>query len=77
MKYLLLLALLVGVFWIWSKRGRDRPDTCESKTSAPLPEKMVICARCGVYLPEGEALIDNAGRTYCCEAHRSVSRGAE
>lgn len=76
MKYLLLLALLVAVFWMWSKRARDRLDIDESKTPAPLPEKMVVCAHCGVYLPEGEALIDNAGKTYCCEAHRSIARGA-
>jgi uncharacterized protein len=30
---------------------------------------MVQCARCGIYIPQHEALQRN-GRSYCCPAHR-------
>lgn len=74
MKYLLLFALLGAVWWVWSKR--KAADEAESRPRpAKDPEKMVICAQCGVYLPESDSIADG-GRAYCCEAHRAAGPAA-
>jgi uncharacterized protein len=71
MKYLLLIALLGVIWWRWKKSqeggAQDKPKV------APPPENMVVCARCGVHLPESDALIEGT-RVYCCEAHRQAER---
>jgi len=36
-----------------------------------MPERMVACARCGVHLPESEALEGDGGR-FCSEEHRRL-----
>jgi len=70
MKYLLLLALIGVIWWSWKKRNQlPREDVTENRDRAP--EKMVVCARCGVHLPESDALTEG-GKTYCCEAHRAT-----
>ena len=50
-------------------RSRRRPDAGHG-----MPERMVSCVRCGVHLPQSEAL-EEAGNFYCSEAHRRL--GAE
>ena len=37
----------------------------------PAPERMVACARCGVHLPESEA-VQTEGRHFCSEEHRRL-----
>lgn len=65
MKYLLLLGLAIALWWSLSQR-RGRKMERESR-----PEQdMVACALCGVFLPERDAVSDEAGHSYCCEAHR-------
>lgn len=70
---LLLLAVVAAMLWLRYKAGglkfRAKPG--------PGPEiaRMVKCMECAVHLPATEALCDNAGRFYCCEAHRSVATG--
>lgn len=74
MKFLLLLALAGVVWWVWSTRAagtRRQPPV--PRQSAP--EKMVTCARCGVHVPESEAVIAD-GRSYCGEAHRAEAERA-
>ncbi|AXS79110.1 PP0621 family protein [Dechloromonas sp. HYN0024] len=68
MKYLLLLAFLAAVWWVWSKRQVGERRDAQQRPEAPS-EKMVICANCGVHLPESEGLA-GGGQLYCCEAHR-------
>ena len=64
----LLLFGLLGLVAYLVLRGMGRPN-------APRPrgrreaERMVMCAHCGVHLPEGECL--RSGKyCYCCERHR-------
>lgn len=75
MKFLLLLALAGVVWWAWSTRSAGRPREPQLRRP-PAPEKMVTCARCGVHLPESEAVLAN-GRIYCCEAHRAEAQEME
>jgi uncharacterized protein len=46
-----------------------------SRAAIAPPERMVDCARCGLHLPASEALLDGAGRPYCCEEHRLAGPG--
>lgn len=70
LKYLLLIAIGVVVWWAW--RQRNRPGIAEARREIP-PEPMVTCAHCGVYLPQSESLAEG-GRHYCSEAHREAGR---
>lgn len=69
-KFLLVLALIALVWWHLKKRaaGAAEPPPRERP-----PERMVQCARCGVFLPESDSFAAD-GRHYCCEAHRQAER---
>ncbi len=70
MKYLILLAVVVGVLWMlrsWRKPSiPTRPQTPQVGN-----EDMVACAHCGMHLPSSEALPGRGG-VFCGEAHRSA-----
>jgi uncharacterized protein len=74
MKYLLVMALVLVVFWIWRhNREAERRETpvrppASPKTGAAATQ-IVACKVCGVHLPQSEALIGNRG-IYCSDAHR-------
>lgn len=74
MKYLLLFAFLGALWWVWSKRNASDNNVPKEPTAHP-PEKMVTCAHCGVYFPEGDGLVED-GLAFCCEAHRIAGRTA-
>lgn len=66
MKYLLLFAFFLVVFWVLRKS-----DTARSRAkhqAAREPERMVECARCGVNQPISESVLAH-GRYFCCSAH--------
>ncbi len=63
------IALYLAIrWWMIKQRLRDRPSAREVRT-----ETMVSCERCGLRLPQSDALVGPAdsGRWYCCEEHRS------
>lgn len=66
MKFLLFVAFLAVVWWIWTKRA-SRPQQPAAKS--PAPERMVTCQHCHVHLPESDSVAEGA-QFYCCEAHR-------
>jgi uncharacterized protein len=80
MKYLLVAALVLVVFWLWrNNRETERNDA--AATRAPAPPKpgtavaeMVACEVCGLHLPKSEALIAGKG-IYCSDAHRRQAGG--
>lgn len=69
MKYIVLLAILAFLWFLFWGRGRAPTVRRKNERSAP-PQQMVACAHCGVHLPRGDALFDAAGQPYCVEAHR-------
>ena len=78
MKYLLVMALVLGVFWMWRhNRHVEREEKEEARDKAKrqaavqklLPVDMVACAVCGVHLPKSEAL-RSADSYFCGDAHR-------
>jgi uncharacterized protein len=71
MKYLLIIAIAAVVWLAWKKRSRP-----SGKASVPAPrepEQMVVCAHCGVHLPESDS-VSEQGRHFCSEAHRLAAR---
>jgi len=72
MKFLLLIAVIGILWWVWRKRS-DAADQVSPSTPAAGVENMVNCAHCGVHLPESDALRDG-DRFYCNPAHRDADR---
>lgn len=73
MKYFLLIALVIVLWWVWKKRN-EHSD--ESGVAGDRPsEKMVACAYCGVHHPLSESLIDGEAH-YCCPAHRLAGKSS-
>lgn len=77
MKYLLVTALIVGIFWLWRRNRQVEKDT--GAPPRPSPSKgvseMVACRVCQVHLPRSEALIGRDSGLYCSEAHRRQAEG--
>ncbi|WP_422012781.1 PP0621 family protein [Roseateles sp.] len=74
MKYLLLLALLAGLFFfLGAKRGRPRePEAQPPPPPSPpaTPKTMLRCAQCGMHLPAEDALPGRGG-VFCSPEHRA------
>ncbi|MDE2089725.1 MAG: hypothetical protein KGJ12_06875 [Gammaproteobacteria bacterium] len=72
-----LLRALFEILLIWAgfyllRRVLERPAPPAPKRQA-MPGKMVRCARCGLHVPENEAL-HASGRHYCSEQHRRADK---
>ncbi|MES2282077.1 MAG: PP0621 family protein [Pseudomonadota bacterium] len=81
MKYLLILAIVMGVLWLLkNKRRLDRDEQAPPSTPKPRPgnqlatTEIVACDVCHVHLPRTEALTGPKG-TYCSAAHRQQAGG--
>lgn len=66
---LLFLGLLAYLVFKGFQRAASRRNGDADRPKAP--ERMVACARCGVHLPESEALEGDGGR-FCSEEHRRL-----
>lgn len=73
MKYLIWLGIVGLLWWFWRKRPEDSGQP--SAPAAREAESMVVCAHCGVFLPQSDALLAD-GRAYCNEQHRRAAGGA-
>lgn len=71
MKFLLLL-LLVAIVWLAFKKSARRP-AARPPEERPA-EVMVVCAHCGVHLPESESLMAGELR-YCSRSHLEAGPG--
>jgi len=73
MKFLLFLAILLLVVWLWRSGRRSEQRSDEATPSAPPgPQEMVRCAHCGVHLPHGDAVVGRIG-LYCSPEHRQLA----
>lgn len=74
MKYLLVLAFVLVVFWLWrhnrqAERNETPPARRPPSNQGTGVTEMVACDVCQVHLPRSEALIGSKG-IYCSDAHR-------
>lgn len=70
----LILLLFLGFLAYLLFKGLQRAAARRPGKAQPpsAPERMVACARCGVNLPESEALEGDAGGRFCSEEHRRL-----
>lgn len=79
MKYLLVIAFVLVVFWLWrhnreAERNAAQPPRRRAKAPAAKEiTEMVACDVCHVHLPKSDALIGRDG-FYCSEAHRREAK---
>ncbi|MDB5869892.1 MAG: hypothetical protein JWP96_2224 [Polaromonas sp.] len=74
MKYLLIMALVLVVFWLWrhnrqAEKNAAPPQARPNVAAGQAVTEIVACEVCHVHLPQSEALIGRSG-FYCSEAHR-------
>jgi len=82
MKYLLVLAIALLVFWVWrSARGARKADEAQSpppasqrKSPPALPQDMVPCTLCAMHVPRAEATEGRKG-LYCGAEHLQLAEG--
>ncbi|HEY3048574.1 MAG TPA: PP0621 family protein [Polaromonas sp.] len=81
MKYLLVAALVLVVFWLWRhNRQAERNEAARARPRSPAGQgagvtEIVACDVCQVHLPRSEALIGKKNKNgkqgiYCSDAHR-------
>ena len=78
MKYLVILALVLAVIWLWQgkrraslaeKARKQQASQSSSKGQALQTTEVIACDVCAVHMPLNEALTGGRG-VYCSEAHR-------
>jgi uncharacterized protein len=77
MKFLLLIAIVLVVAWLWRGNREDERDRPTAQRPAPPPplQDMIQCPVCSVRLPRSDALPGPGGRLYCCAEHRTRDTG--
>jgi uncharacterized protein len=71
MKFLLLVALVVVIFWLIRRSGRSEQPAPRSARQEPAQQQeMVQCPVCLVHVPRSDALPGPDGQLYCCAEHR-------
>jgi uncharacterized protein len=73
MKYLLLIAIVLLVLWVWrgSRRGGSQERTAAPPKPGPQQQEMIRCPVCQVHFPRSDALPGPDGQLYCCAEHRA------
>ena len=74
MKYLLLIAFVGLIWWVWKKRASGLGE--RSAPTAPKAERMVACAHCGLLMPRSDSIVDD-GLHYCTDQHRRAGKSAD
>lgn len=65
-KIVSLILVVVAVWWLAKGFRRKEPARDAAEVA---PEQMVKCDYCGLYLPQGEAIV-GANTFFCCTEHR-------
>lgn len=77
MKFVVVLLVVVAGLWLLLRGRGARRDTPPKPPAPPAgrdasPAQMVACARCGLHLPQEDALRDGGGRPFCTAEHRDA-----
>ena len=70
MKFLLLLLAVIVLLWLVRSSLRP-PAPRRGPRATQRPQPMLVCAQCGVHLPQSEALPGRGG-VFCGAAHRAA-----
>jgi len=66
-KFLALLIVVVAGIW-WFRNRQVQDDKASEPPPTAKPQDMLCCARCGIHLPDSEAIKGRNG-SYCCQDH--------
>ena len=69
---ILLLVIPVLLIW-WILRLLRNPTPSVTRQNKPRVENMVACEKCGLHVPENEAVTRN-GKFYCSEEHAQEAK---
>jgi uncharacterized protein len=69
-----LLFLLIAGVVLYLVLVRENKPARRGEGPPAAAERMVACARCGIYVPQGESM-SAGGKHYCCEEHRRLDLG--
>lgn len=69
----ILVVVWLVVYMVKRTLGQRQPKEDERPLHQRRSEKVVRCARCGVHVPESEAVREQ-DRFYCSQAHRDEDR---
>ena len=75
MRTLLLIAAIVLVFLIVRSLLRRARIEQEMRSRVEAPTKMIRCDRCGLHVPEHDAVRGQDGHVFCSEEHRRLGKG--
>ena len=70
-----IIIILFGLWLVLKIIKRALASRQDDSRRQPSIAKMVVCAQCGVHLPESEA-IQKDGKHYCCEEHLKASKNS-
>ncbi len=74
MRLLFLVAAIAVAWWALRLLRQSRPfPKARPRDDERHVENMVSCARCGLHVPESEA-VHREGKHYCSEAHAREDR---
>jgi len=71
MKFLLLLLAVIVLLWLVRSSLRPQAPRRGPHGAPRRPQPMLVCAQCGVHLPQSEALPGRGG-VFCGAAHRAA-----
>jgi len=72
MQYLVILALIVGVYFFFIRERGTKPASPKKDKTQETSNEMVACSACGIYCEVDEALLSSA-KYYCSK--ECVRRG--
>ena len=72
-QFLRLVILLVGLWLVLQIIKRALAKRNKPSPQQPTLTNMIACDRCGVHIPESEAIRED-DRLYCSEAHRKAAK---
>jgi uncharacterized protein len=73
MKYLLLIAIILGGIWLIRQQRSSKVDRAQHARHGG-PQTMLPCAHCGTHAPENDVVQGRRG-VYCSKAHRQAAEG--
>lgn len=69
MRLILILAVVLGIVWLWrTGRQADHKKDLPRGKATSVPQDMLRCSYCSVHIPSSDAIQGTNG-VYCCADH--------
>ena len=65
--------LVAAAAFLWFYHAKKQRFKSRARGTAQADgERILACAHCGLHVPASDVLVDIAGASFCCEAHRRL-----